>query len=188
LEEKMNIFYVHEDPVVAAQSLCDKHVVKMILESAQLLSTAHRLLDGTEVDALTKTGRKTKRWLLPDSRDGIVYSATHRNHPSAIWCRQSLENYGWLASHLHAMLNEYTYRYGKKHKTDEMAYYIYSPPYNLRDWDFTPMPSCMATEYIISKDPVVNYRNYYIHGKKHLHKWTKRTPPEWLYENATGPH
>ena len=184
----MNIFYVDKDPVVAAQSLCDKHVVKMILESAQLLSTAHRLLDGRMVQAVSATGRKVKRWVLDDARDSVVYSATHINHPSAVWCRQSLENYGWLVDHLHAMLNEYGYRYGKKHKTGEMAYYVYAPPHNLREWDFTPMPSCMAPEYIVSGDPVENYRNYYIHGKKHLHKWTKREAPTWMFNNATGPH
>ena len=78
----MNIFYISEDPVQAAQWMVDKHVVKMILESAQLLSTAHRLLDGREIEGKTKTGRKARRWILDDSREPIVYQATHINHPS----------------------------------------------------------------------------------------------------------
>ena len=84
----MNIFYVDPDPGTAAQCLVDKHVVKMILESAQLLSTAHRLLDGIEFEGKSKSGRKARRWLLPDSRDYTMYAATHINHPSAVWCRQ----------------------------------------------------------------------------------------------------
>jgi Pyrimidine dimer DNA glycosylase len=176
----MNIFFIDEDPTKAAQALCDKHVVKMILESAQLLSTAHRVLDGRQVQVVSDTGRRSKAWVLDDAREDKIYKATHVNHPSAVWCRQSLENYGWLVSHLYAMLEEYTYRYGKKHKTGEMAYYIYSPPYNLRAWDFTPKPSCMAPEYIISEDVLTNYRNYYKIGKSKMHKWTKREKPEWI--------
>ena len=176
----MNIFYISKDPVQAAQWMCDKHVVKMILESAQLLSTAHRLLDGAETTGKTATGRNVKRWLLGDQRESVVYQATHTSHPSAVWCRQSLENYGWLVYHLYALLNEYTYRYGKKHKVTDMAYYIYAPPFNLKEWDFTTMPSAMADEYKISDDPVINYQNYYRNGKKHLHKWTKRNAPDWI--------
>ena len=80
----MNIFYIDKDPVQAAEWMVDKHVVKMILESAQLLCTAHRFLDGTEyVDATS--GRRIKRWMLSDARESVLYSATHINHPSAIW-------------------------------------------------------------------------------------------------------
>jgi len=102
----LNIFFVDSDPVVAAQSLVDKHVVKMILESAQLLSTAHRLLDGEEFEGKTKTGRKAKRWKLHDARENVIYSATHINHPSAVWCRQSVENYNWLVDHFFALMLE----------------------------------------------------------------------------------
>ena len=92
----MNIFYLDNDPKVCAQMHLDKHVVKMILEYCQLLSTAHRVLDGTEVMGKSKTGRNVKRWILPDKREEIVYSATHINHPSAVWARQSAMNYYWL--------------------------------------------------------------------------------------------
>jgi hypothetical protein len=79
--------------------MVDRHVVKMILETAQLLSTAHRLLDGTEsID--TSSGRKKRVYTLPDERDAVLYSATHANHPSAVWARQSVENYNWLVDHL----------------------------------------------------------------------------------------
>ena len=89
----MNIFYISEDPVQAAQWMVDKHVVKMILESAQLLSTAHRYLDGVEIVGKTKTGRNAKRWKLSDAREDVLYSGTHIKHPSAAWCRESVENY-----------------------------------------------------------------------------------------------
>ena len=177
----MNIFYVDHDPVQAAEWMVDKHVVKMILESAQLLSTAHRILDGCEVEGKSKTGRKAKRWILPDAREGIIYTATHINHPSAVWCRESIENYNWLVDHMYALMREYTHRYGKTHKCyGEISYMLQSPPKNLKDWDWTPMPSCMADEYIISDDPLTNYRNYYKIGKSSLHKWTNRQPPEWI--------
>jgi hypothetical protein len=177
----MNIFYVDSDPVIAAQSLVDKHVIKMILETAQLLSTAHRVLDGEEYVGKSKSGRKAKRWSLGDARDYTLYSATHINHPSAVWCRQSVENYLWLADHLFALGNEYTHRYGKRHSTiEKLGYQLQSPPYKLKEWDMTKMPSCMDHQYIVSDDPIVNYRNYYQHGKTHLHRWTKREAPVWM--------
>jgi hypothetical protein len=179
--EAMNIFYISKDPVQAAEWMVDKHVVKMILESAQMLSTAHRILDGQETLGKSKTGRNVKRWVLPDSREGVLYSATHINHPSAIWCRQSVENYNWLADHMFALLYEYTYRYNKQHKIEgELSYMLQSPPFALKEYDITVMPSAMADEYKISDDPLVNYRNYYKVGKVRMHKWTNRQPPEWI--------
>lgn len=167
----------------AAQWMVDKHVVKMILESAQLLSTAHRILDGVEYIEKTKTGRNVKRWLLLDQREPVLYKATHINHPSAVWCRQSVSNYNWLADHMFALLNEYTYRYEKKHKIEgELSYLLQSPPNNLKDWEWTEMPSAMDDKYKISDDPLTNYRNYYKIGKENMHSWKKRKPPEWINE------
>jgi hypothetical protein len=187
----MNIFYLSENPVEAAEWMVDRHVVKMILESAQLLSTAHRILDGREIqlevqveqeDGKLKT-RKKKWWLLNDAREEILYSATHINHPSAIWCRSSIENYNWLVDHFFALMKEYTYRYDKEHKCfGELSFALCTPPKNLETYDMTLMPSAMADEYKISEDPIVNYRNYYKMGKTHLHSWKKRNPPEWMNE------
>ena len=96
----MNIFYLDEDPTTAAQWQCDRHVVKMILESAQMLSTAHRELDGDDAaDALN------------------MYKRTHVNHPSTIWCRSGKQQYDWLYQHFYALCDEYRYRYGKEHLT-----------------------------------------------------------------------
>lgn len=184
----MNIFYLDTDPVKAAQYMTDSHVVKMILESAQLLSTAHRLLDGEMQEhkrlvpgsSETPKYRKHKMWVLPDERQHIMYLATHRNHPSAVWVRERVENYLWLVDHFFALMDEYTFRYGKQHATKKLGYYLQSPPFNLKEYDFTPPPSAMDNIYIISNDPVINYRNYYKHGKAHLHKWTKREQPDWM--------
>jgi len=186
----MNIFYIDENPVQAAQWMVDKHVVKMILESAQLLSTAHRILDGKEIqiqadieqiDGTVKT-RKKKLWLLGDGRDNVLYSATHINHPSCVWTRSSIENYNWLVDHFFALMAEYTYRYEKEHKCfGELSYMLQSPPKNLQDFDWTPMPSCMDKKYIISNNPIDNYRNYYKIGKTNLHRWKNREAPEWIY-------
>lgn len=165
--------------------MVDKHVVKMILESAQLLSTAHRLLDGQETLGKSKTGRNVKRYILSDARDAILYQATHVNHPSSVWARQSVENYNWLVEHFFALGDEYTYRYGKTHKCfGELSYQLQSPPKNLQDYDMTTMPSAMADEYKISDDPLINYRNYYKNGKQRMHSWKSRNPPEWIIENG----
>jgi Pyrimidine dimer DNA glycosylase len=182
----MNIFYVDEDPVKAAECLVDKHVVKMILESAQLLSTAHRVLDGEMTQGIrinleTGKSRKVKAWVLPDAREHVIYAATHMNHPSAIWCRQSVENYLWLVEHFFALMNEYIHRYKKIHACNgELSYMLQSPPFNLKEYDMTPMPSAMDDQYIVSKDSLTNYRNYYKLGKVKFHQWTNRQPPEWI--------
>jgi hypothetical protein len=182
----MNIFYLDEDPKQCAEWMVDRHVVKMILETAQLLSTAHRLIDGEEVVVELRhkdTGKVKKKsvWILPDDRNDVIYACTHRNHPSAIWCRESVENYNWLVDHLHALGQEYTYRYGKKHATIEKCFYqLQSPPFGLRTWDWSSPPSAMDRSYIISDDPIANYRNYYKYGKANLHSWKKRSAPEWI--------
>jgi hypothetical protein len=178
----MNIFYIETDPYKAAQSMVDKHVVKMILESAQLLSTAHRLLDGTEYVGQSQTGRKARRWRLPDFREDILYSATHLNHPSAVWCRASNNNYTWLYCHFVGLLNEYTYRYGKTHKCADPRFrqLLQTLPENIVVGHFTPVTPAMPDEYKVAS-AVESYRNYYKQGKAHLHKYTKRSPPAWLF-------
>ena len=184
----MNIFYISECPVQCAEWMVNKHVNKMLVESAQLLSTAHRVLDGTITEGIrvnldTGKTKKVKAYVLPDSRDSVIYSATHINHPSAIWARTSVQNYSWLVDHMFALMAEYTYRYGKEHKIQgEIGYMLQSPPLNLKEYEMTKMPSCMDEKYIISDDPIVNYRNYYKNGKTHLFAWKNRQPPEWIYD------
>jgi hypothetical protein len=188
----MNIFVLHETPVHAATQHCDKHVVKMILEYAQLLSTAHRILDGTEatVQYTTPKGkaRNKKVWSLTDSKkDELLYKATHINHPCAVWVRESISNYMWTHDLLSSLCNEYYYRYGQHKKTDqkhkversgllnELSYI----PIHMTATDRTPFVQCMPDEFKHS-DAVQAYRNLYLGGKSHLLKYTSREQPEWI--------
>jgi hypothetical protein len=164
----------------------DKHVVKMILEYAQLLSTAHRVLDGVELSGLSASGRKKKFWTLADSRDYTLYKATHIHHPSAVWVRQSKENYLWLANMLLALCEEYTYRYGKVHKTERdglVNVLLKNIPNNISNRDFTQPTPAMPDEVKISGDSIKSYRNYYINNKTHLASWKKRSTPGWYNAN-----
>jgi hypothetical protein len=180
----MNIFVLDNDPVIAAQLQCDKHVVKMIVETAQLLSTAHRMLDGTLEQRLSKSGRKQKYYALPDPDESIYYKACHHNHPSGIWTRESNTNYNWLYDHFIALCDEYTYRYGKVHATDtKLRDALRAVPKNIPDTSLTPFKLAMGSnpECIDNSDPVGSYRSYYKTKKDRFKMaWTKRNTPEWF--------
>ena len=178
----MNIFYVDSNPEVAARNMVDRHVVKMILETAQLLSTAHRVIDGEEYVGQSQSGRKAKRWRLSGNADAIMYAATHINHPSAVWVRENSANYDWLYDHLLALGREYTHRYGRTHLTiDKLKDILEDAPENIEQSNvMTKMPSSMDKQYIVSVDPITNYRNYYNYGKTDLLRWSNRPPPQWI--------
>lgn len=178
----MNIFYLHKDPKKAAEYHVDKHCVKMILETCQLLSTAHRILDGDQVMGKTATGRNVKRWVLSDDRDELLYSATHVNHPSAVWCRQSNENYTWLWSLLIELCAEYTYRYGKVHKCEDIGLVnaLKRTPNNIPTGQFTDPTPAMPNQYKVLGDGVQSYRNYYNGEKQRMFSWKKRDVPEFI--------
>lgn len=176
----MNVFFVDRCPYKAAQSLVDSHVVKMVVESAQLLSTAHRVLDGTPISVLNENGRRVKRWVLPDDRETVLYLATHQNHPSAVWSRANKYNYKWLYCHWLGLMQEYKHRYGKQHSCERMIFTLCKVPNNIADNPFTDPPPAMDKQYIISDNSIDNYRNYYNTGKRHLHKYTNRTVPPWI--------
>jgi hypothetical protein len=176
----MNIFYLDTSPVQAAQWMVDRHVVKMILESCQLLSTAHRVLDGTKHTVVVPPNCKKSVYQLDSYLDSVLYQATHINHPSSVWCRQSTANYQWLHSHLGALLKEYTYRYGKTHGCHSKYEALSVEPLNIPSGPFTQPTPAMDEQFVVSDDSVVNYRNYYKCGKAHLHSWTNRNKPFWL--------
>ena len=179
----MNIFYLDKDPVKCAKMHVDKHVVKMIVEYAQLLSTAHRVLDGTESVELSKNGRKIKRYRFDDNyKESTYYLACHINHPSAVWARQSSLNYRWLYELFVALCDEYTYRYNKRHATDEkLRVALALTPTNIPGCAFTqPTPAMNHyPECIVEGDSLKSYHNYYIKAKKSFAKWTKRNTPNW---------
>lgn len=182
----MNIFYLNNNPSVCAEQHVDKHVVKMILEYAQLLSTAHRTLDGTEyIDS--SSGRRIRRWRLPnDSLESKLYKASHINHPSAIWCRKNVQNYIWLTELLKETCKEYTHRYGKTHsveRTGLMHSLKNNFPKNLPIGAFTEPTPAMPDECKVAGNTIQSYKNYYILKKSHFAKWTKRNIPDWYKES-----
>ena len=175
----MNIFYLHTDTKECAKQHLDKHVVKMILEYAQLLSTAHRLLDGYEYEGKSISGRKAMRWKLDDEREDNLYMASHMKHPSGIWCRETSRNYMWLYSLWRDLMKEYTFRYGKHHVAEKLIPYLDNLPKNLKFGEMTPMPQCMPDQYKVPEDSIQAYHNYYIGDKQRFAVWTNRPIPEW---------
>ena len=156
----MNYFYVEKDPTSAAQALCDKHVVKMILETAQMLSTAHRLTESPQAD--------------------FVYKPTHSNHPSTKWLRSSQIAYKHGLQHLCALFDEYRHRYNKTHATERLLPYLSQVPEALPDLPFVDPPQCMYDE-CRSSDTVEAYRSYYRVRRSEIDmRWTKREEPAWL--------
>jgi hypothetical protein len=145
--------------------MCDKHVVKMILESAQMLSTAHRILDKSDDDKL--------------------YKVAHKNHPSTKWVRQSHLNYQWLYSHFIALGREYENRYGKIHASiTKLSDTLKQVPRLIPNQPFSPPPQCMPPDYQ-QDDTVEAYRMYYKCDKADFAKW--REPaimPEWFMESV----
>ena len=152
----MNIFVVDKDPEIAAQMLCDKHVIKMILESAQMLSGAH---------------------------ENGPYKRTHYNHPCSIWVRESRDNYEWLIKHAYALVFEHSFRYpkSKPHKSLDVIMWCEEriDELNFPRVGLTPFAQAMPSHYQ-AIDVVKAYRDYYLHEKSSIATWRKcRTAPYW---------
>ena len=184
----MNLFVLDNNPTKAAQLQCDKHVVKMIVESAQMLSTAHRMLDGTETRRPSKSGKTmSKYWVLPDDREAVMYKAVHMHHPCTVWTVQNLSNYEWHYDHFVALCDEYRYRYGKVHATDTLLrYYLRWPPSKIPLGQLTKHPLAMKSNPECMFDDVVkSYRAFY-QTKQDRFKmaWTKREVPAWFEVNG----
>ena len=157
----------------------DKHVVKMIIEYAQLMSTAHRLLDGQQYIDKTASGRSIKRWKHPDSEFDVgLMKASHINHPSAVWTRANKENYHWLYSLWVYSLDEYTHRYGKIHACQKYNRFLITPPNNIPDGKFYPPTPAMPDDCKIG-DVLLSYRKYYIEYKNGFANWKNRERPDW---------
>ena len=180
----MNIFVLDKDPVVAAQEHCDKHVVKMIVESAQMLSTAHRILDGKEDRRPSVSGKTMSRyWELPDERETNFYKAVHMKHPCTIWTMESIENYRWHWKLFNALCAEYTYRYGKVHKTDSLLRKdLFWGPANISDDGLTQFKLAMGSNpECMHGDPVKSYREFYKTKRERFSMtWKKRPTPAWF--------
>jgi len=164
----MNIFILDNSPVLSAQYMCDKHIVKMILETRELLRMA----------------------MYPKAEFVPNELKRYKNHPCAKWARKSRANFQWLWNHGKALCAEYTYRYGKTHKYDNFFTGQYLESWASRDFEeeeLIPFVQCMLPEYF-DPDPIVAYRNYYMGAKTHLLKYTRRTPPEWMQALELGEH
>ena len=177
----MNIFYLDPEPKVCAEMHLDKHVVKMIIEYAQLMSTAHRMLDGEHYTDKTASNRNIQRWRMKNEiiEHGLM-KASHINHPSNVWARANHLNYKWLYELWCHLLHEYTYRYEKIHACARLKTVLAKTPDNislgLRESDPTP---AMPDDVKILNNSLASYRQYYVKNKAHLAKWKKRPVPEW---------
>ena len=152
----MNIFKLDEDPKLSAQYHNDRHCVKMCLEYAQLLCTARH-----------ESGDDTAR-----------YRPTHKNHPSAVWVRESLQNYIWLCHLGIELCKEYTGRYDRRHKCQDVIEDCLDNSPSLPDVGCTPLKLAMPDQYK-SDCPVRSYRDYYRGDKRHLANWKNKVPSWW---------
>jgi len=165
----MNIFVVDNDSRIAARQLCDKHVVKMIVEGCQMLSTIHRMNSSHVIHAPVE-----------------LYKKSFENHPCTIWARNSVDNYMWLAEHTHELSLEYTRRYGRTHKAHGMTvWFLGHIPHGINRMSLTPFAQAMPDQYK-DVDAVQAYRNYYIHEKARFAKWKHTEPPDWFVEGVSN--
>ena len=175
----MNIFAIDEHPVRAARQMVHKHVVKMILEAGQMLSTSHRVLDGEEYYDRTKNNRRIKRWRLSDEREGKLWKASFVGHPCTQWTMESRMNYRWHATHALALCREYTHRYEKIHNSQALIEYLFNrEPLNIKEGGLTKFAIAMPDQYKVECS-VESYRNYYRGEKAYFAKWKNRDTPVW---------
>ena len=159
----MNIFFLSPDVDECAAAHTNRHVVKMILETCQLLCSVHHILD-------------------PDG-GAVPYKLTHKNHPCAMWARTSVQNYSWLVRLGQQLCREYSRRYGgRTHASQEVLTRLAErgAPASLPSDGWTPPPQAMPTMYHVSQDPVAAYRLYYRQEKRHLFAWKTRDMPTFL--------
>ena len=164
----MNIFYLHESPKICAEMHLDKHCVKMLVEYAQIMSTAHR-----ELDIISKNSLM----------DVTLYKSTHKNHQTNVWVRQSKENYEWLYEMWLCLHKEYQIRYGehKYHKSvAKLKSILKNPPMHISDNEFTEPIQAMPDD-VKDDCTVTAYRDYYIKYKRSFATW-KTTTPTWFTE------
>jgi hypothetical protein len=162
----MNIFFLDYDVEKCAQYHVDKHVVKMILETAQLLCGVHHM-------------SLLQPYKLPTSTLEVPYKLSHKNHPCSIWARESLTNYLYLCELGLELSKEYTYRYGKRHKSQDVIEWCVTNLPNIPDIGFTTPAKAMPDEYKV-ECVVESYRNYYIGEKSDLAVWKNRKKPDWF--------
>lgn len=156
----MNIFVLDESPVAAAKDHCDKHVVKMVVETAQILSTVHRMNGYV---------------------GGELFRATHVKHPCTVWAGETSGNYMWTYMLFWALCDEYTARYGKVHAASRLLEPLRFPPGDLPVGGRTPFVQAMP-EDVRGPDAVAAYRDYYRIYKRRFAAWRYSPEPMWWSE------
>lgn len=182
----MNLFYLDSDLDTNAEYHVDQHVVKIITEAAQLLTSAvwvdsllgyvPRVLNSEERQLISEA--KSKEPAI-EERTFTRFLPTHINHPCAVWVRTSRSNYEWTYSYCDALNAEYQYRYNKNvnHKSFDAAFNL-PDLRSLPDKGDTVRPLCMPDKYKLD-DPIESYRAYYMGDKAELAKWKNRDKPDW---------
>ena len=180
----MNIFVLSRDPYIAAREMCDKHVVKMIVESAQMLSTCHRMLDGIPEKRSSVSGKRMITYYkLDDWREQHLYKAVHYKHPCNVWLRENVSNYQWLYRHFLALLAEYRLRYGKEHACEKLIDPLAAVPFNINNGELTEFAQAMPDE-CKGSNVVEAYRNYYTKYKNTFATWKIRETPSWFMQTS----
>jgi len=182
----MNRFIIENTPKECAMSHCDKHIPKMVVEEAQMLCTVHRMLDGDLEMRPSKSGKRmVKYWKLNDEREDVLYKAVHMNHPCTVWARQTEGNYRWAYQLFVALCDEFSHRYKKTHRSDELLTApLMTPPKNINpSLELTPMPLAMGAnpECINYDDIIGSYRAFYQTKQERFKMvWSERPVPDWF--------
>ncbi len=152
----MNIFVVDEAPSVAAEKVCDKHLVKMVLGTAQVVCTVAR----------------------QNGFEKAPYKMAHPKHPCTIWAGKSAKNWEWLLAHGMALCEEYSRRYGKIHKSEAVIRWCSCLPLTFPERELTPFAQAMPAQYK-NECVVTAYRAYYQNEKASFATWKTEVPQWW---------
>lgn len=197
--EPLNIFYLDHDPRQAAQFHCDRHVVKMCVETAQILSTVWHIVNEEEIgESWVPPPPFGKRYQVEEHESPAytrtlagqrIYRGTHRKHPSVLWAAESKANYEWLwrlGMHLAA---EYAFRYERQHRTQGVLWTLEAVPPALPSAPRSEPPAVMPEQFLYIEDGIVHavpsYRRLYAEGKAGILSWKKREQPHWLEFDGT---
>lgn len=181
----MNIFVLDKNPVLAAKYHCDKHCVKMILEAGQMLCVAHWIGALKSVNKELGDFKRVReaKWYAEENADPSLippWTLTHTRHPCTIWTSENTGNYMWHVQLMRSLLDEYTLRYKKTHKSEAVYNWLSAKtPHMMPKSLMTEHPQCMPDDCKVPNNPVAAYRNYYHKYKAYMAKWNKGETPSW---------
>jgi len=161
----MNIFVLDQDPAMAAEYNCDKHIVKMVLELFQQLGSAV-IRNGATSD------------MMPLTSKGTPLKGGYHNHPCTKWCGDTRENFKWAYQHALELCNQYTIRYDKTHSCQRGIEQLSTMDAIIPSSNLTPFAQAMPDQYK-DQDAVKAYRSYYLGEKRAFAKWKLGNIPSW---------